>query len=340
MRPCLPGLGLPLLVAACIPDFPGSWLIERPIPWGIIATVVQPGGYSSMVVVPEGRERASALPLDTLEVQFLALAPPGTTVGPPTWYALRNTYSPGRPPDGPPDDCPVLLPLSLEAPCRLGAGERIQFALGGTATVNLDFRGEIGIVAVSSTDPERTAEDCAADYLDRRPDEDLRSCLFMERRLMLGPLIQLIESVPEEVEEFIDVELPPEAFDEEPDTHPVLESFLVTRGRGAPIEAGDGDTVHVRAGERISVTWTYVEGSEQEYFWIEGNPADHQIARSSEVMIEDVALSRYVDEFEDRIDQRSWIAPDGPEPLVMYFYAADTREGRLAATLRFVSDLP
>jgi hypothetical protein len=338
-------LGLLLLVAACIPDEGGSWLIARPTNWGIIATVVQPGGYSSGIVVPEGRQRASALPLDTLELQWLALAPPGTTLGPPTWYALRNTsVSPPAPPDEPLDDCPALLPLSLAAPCRLGAGERLQIALGGTSTVNADFRGELGIVAVGSTDDAMTAEDCAARYLDpRTPSTDLRSCLFMERRLMLGPLIQLIDSVPEEVAKFIDVEIPPEAFDEEPDTHPVLESFLVTPGAGDPIMAGDGDTVHVRAGDRIRVTWTYAEGSEQDYFWLINDLEDLEryiVVMLKEVLIEDVALSRYVDEFDEKIDRRSWIAPDGPEPLLMHFYAADTREGRLAATLRFVSDLP
>lgn len=339
-----PVLGLPLLVAACLPDFPGSWLIERPVPWGMLATVVQPGGYSSMIVVPEGRQRASALPLDTLELQWLALAPPGATIGPPTWYALSN--SGGLPPrDDPPEDCPSLLPLSLDRPCRLGEGERLRFSLAGTSTINDDFRGRFAIAAVSSTDAALTAEECAAEYLDRRsPDPDLRSCLFMERQLMLGPLIQLIDRVPEEIiAEYGDVEIPPEAFDEEPDTHPVLESFIVTRGAGEPITAGDGDTIHVRAGERVSVTWTYAEGSEQDYFYphrVSIEPERYTLVARKEQIFEDVALSRHVDEYDQQIDRRSWIAPDGPEPLLMHLYAADTREGRLAATLRFVTDLP
>src|SRR5689334_17190440 len=57
---------LSCLAGACIPVEP-EWVVTDPRFRGVKVEVVEPGGYASLLHVPEGKRRATLLPLDTVE---------------------------------------------------------------------------------------------------------------------------------------------------------------------------------------------------------------------------------------------------------------------------------
>lgn len=337
------------LLAACVPEDHPPWLIDHPMPWGIIATVIEPGGYSSELIVPEGHLRAAALPLDTLELQWLAVAPPGTELPPPIWLVCTRSCS---------NDlssfsghvleptCPYPLPLSRAQPCRLGEGERIRLALGGAFTADAQFSGTIPIMGISSGDPDLDPETCLQ-RLSARPLKGLESCLIQHRNLRLGPPWMLFAAVPALAEAItIDDDLPDDVEDEPADTHPILAGIHVLRlSIHGPIKslAADGDTVRVRAGEHITVTPALTEASEQEHYNVYRSSDGHiQIdAHLTREWIQlRAALTALVEVHGPMFGGNPWrwIAPDDPEPIILHIYIVDSREGRAHATLTFITD--
>ena len=333
------------LLAACVPDDHPTWLIDHPMPWGIIATVIEPGGYSSELIVPEGHLRAAALPLDTLELQWLAVAPPGTELPPPIWLVCTGSCS---------NDlssfsghvleptCPYPLPLSRAQPCRLGEGERIRLALGGAFTADERFSGTIAIMGISSGDPDLDPETCLQ-RLSTRPLKGLESCLIQHRHLRLGPPWMLYTAVPQLAGRYT-LEgdgLPDDAADEPADTHPNLigiDVFRVTDRGHIVTFAAKGDTIRVRAGERLTFNPICSDSCTQEYYRF-GLPFGGEIEFSleSENFRYRAALSALV-EGDGPILNGVWVAPDDPEPITLYLYIADSREGRAHATFTFITD--
>jgi hypothetical protein len=341
---------LGLLAAGCVPGDNPPWLIDHPLAWGLVASVVQPGPYSSDLVVPDGQVRAAALPLDTLELQWLVVAPPDTPpLPPPIWIVcgrycttelIRSELAPG---------CPWPLPLSRTQPCRLGEGERVRLTLGGAFTAGPEFLGSISLIAVGSADPELTPETCL-ERLSTRPHADLQRCLVQTRTLELGPLWKVFVIAPALAEQHLVDDIPPDAWNEPPDTHPVLLGAEVLRyADGGPVEvfAIDGDTVPVRAGERIVVTPVFAEDAAQSYYRPVPDhldPSRYTLDPVEEDLEFRVALTALVDDFEYNFGEnqlsREWVVPDHSEPVILHLYATDRRQGRAFASLRFVTEDP
>lgn len=342
MRTCITWASLGLLLA-CFPADHSLWVADRPLALGIIATVVEPGGYSSDLVVPEDRARASPLPLDTFELERHVVIPPGVELPPPVWIVCHNscTYTLSETPDLAP--CPVPLPLSTGAACRLGEGERLRVSLGGAYTANADFWGVFLVMAVSGADSDMSSETCL-ERMAVRPFASLERCLVQTRLLRIGPLWKALLTVP--ALESQDHELPESVRDEEPDFHPVLLGFDIVRQSGpdrVEVFAREGDDVPVRPGERLTLTPRFSPDASQSYhanYWFGSGGMGLSEEQVTEILSFRLVFSEYVGDYDpfDRRDSRSWIAPDTDEPVVMDLYALDSRQGRVRASLRFVPD--
>lgn len=333
-------LSLAALACACIPPTE-PWLIDRPIAWGIRASVVQPGGYSSGLVVPAGQARATALPLDTLELEWAGAGPPGTTFAPPIWLALSSDNLGDLVRAGPLEPCPDLVPLALDRPCLLGQGERLRFALGGAFTNGDSQFLRIRVLALASAgDPATCLERLQTD-----PPPDLTDCELMTRALALGPLPSLLDAIAEYLPPEIELpEIPPEVADDEPDTHPRILGFDIARespaGRVA-LFAADGDTVPVRAGERVIVAVRFDEFAAQKYDRVvRTDPPTNRIDTMTESLRVRIGLTTLVDGYTPigAGHAHRWIAPDSREPVDVFFHVTDSREGRAFARLRFVTE--
>ncbi|MCY1053871.1 hypothetical protein [Nannocystis sp. SCPEA4] len=332
------GLGL---LGGCVQYDRPPWVVDHPVAWGLIARVVEPGGYSSDLLVPEGRERAEALPLDTLELQWIGVGPPDIPVPPPIW--LVCPFGCGFPFD---DEelpaCPVPLPLSFPETCRLGEGERVRLSLGGAYTVSPEFRGRLEVMAVTGhgdVDPET----CLQRYT-IVPRAGLEACLMQQRALTLGPEWKAFTTVPALMSLYsFDGELPPDLAAEPPDLNPVLTGLQVLRsGRSGfhDLLVQGGDTITVHAGDRIAVRPQYSDDSQQEYYAFTGASDRLTVMPREEQLVTRIGLSAEVHEIGDPLDDEihQWIVPDDPEPVDLYLYVADTRQGRAFATLRFVAE--
>ncbi|HEY8378251.1 MAG TPA: hypothetical protein VIK91_17265 [Nannocystis sp.] len=332
------------LLPGCVQDHP-AWLIDRPLPWGIVASVVQPGPYASGLVVPDDRVRAVALPLDTLELQALVVAPPDTpALPPPIWFACGVACLSDLPDLARVSACPSPLPLAREAPCRLGEGERIRLVLGG-AFSGIPQRGEIPLLAVGSADPDLPSETCL-ERLAADPREDLGACLVQSRTLALGPPWKLVDVAPV-LGALLFPELPPDIRDEPVDVHPVLRHIEVVRASPAGahlLEAHDGDSVSVRPGERITLTAVYADDALQEFY----RPIQIQTATgfqfefvpAVERIQAQFGFTVRVDDFDPVWNAQTWrwVVPDVADPFDFHLYADDGREGRAVARLRFVPE--
>ncbi|MCY1069669.1 hypothetical protein OV090_33315 [Nannocystis sp. RBIL2] len=332
------GLGL---LGGCVPNDHPPWLVDHPLPWGIVASVVEPGGYSSEVVVPDDRVRASALPLDTLELQWITAVPPGVTVPPPIWFVCPGRCS--SLPAEPIPACAFPLPLSRSEHCRLGEGERVRLSLGGAYTANEYFRGFIGVMGITS-DGTVEPETCLQRYR-TVPRAGLEHCLLQERLLQLGPESRLLTTVPG-LADFYTVEggLPDDLDDEAPDVHPTLSGLRVAHsGRGGLREliAQPGDTITVRVGAYVFVEPQYTADAYQPHYAFQSMPGQPErlvAAPDEERIFERYGLSTLIEDRGDPNDDLLgfWQVPDVPEPILFYLYIADSRQGRAFATLRFV----
>lgn len=331
------GLGL---LGACVPSDHPPWLVDHPMPWGIVASVVEPGGYSTGLVVPEGRVRASALPLDTLELQWIAATPPGVTVPPPIWF-ICPSYC-GALLAEPLPTCPFPLPLAITENCRLGEGERVRLSLGGAYTADETFLGHFGVLAITG-DGSIDAETCVQ-RLGTIPRSGLERCLVQTRLIELGPLGRLLTTVPGLVDDDAIAELPDDLADEPADFHPVLAGVRVRHfGRGGLQEqlAQPGDTIEVRVDDIVHLVPEFTVDSEQDYYEItlsSGTPQRLSAILKREWFLTRTGITTLVDTLDppDADNISTWRVPDEPEPILFYFYSTDIRQGRAFASLRFV----
>ncbi|MFY0538714.1 hypothetical protein [Nannocystis pusilla] len=141
--------------AACIPFEPYWWIQDARL-FGTRMTVVEPGGYSTLLKVPPGQQRASALPLDTVEVEWQYAATEDIEVQPPIWLActrpgcIETFYYRGHGLL----DCPQPLPFDIPWACRLGEGHKIRFGFAGAFTLELDYQfAGLSLLTIGSRTP-------------------------------------------------------------------------------------------------------------------------------------------------------------------------------------------
>ncbi|MFZ6181741.1 hypothetical protein [Nannocystis pusilla] len=333
--------------AACIPFAP-YWWIEDARLFGTRMTVVEPGGYSTLLEVPPGQQRASALPLDTVEVEWLFAAPADTEVQPPIWLActrpgcIEAFYNRGHGLL----DCPLPLPFDIPWACRLGEGHKIRFGFAGAFTLELDsaFAG-LSLLAIGSRTPEVPSATCVERY-QKSPHVGLEQCLIGRDVHIPGPLWAVLPFAPELGE------LPLEVVTQAPDTHPDIVGFRVSRERGADrieLLVEPEDTVIVEPGEHITVLPLLIGGGVQDYVDVydpDGpGPEPTELLRGFEQVYLEAYVSAVVDQYDSpsRFDPDAdieWVVSDHPEPLTVFVVARDDRAGVGLARLHFAGKTP
>jgi hypothetical protein len=332
-----------VLLAACLPEEPG-YLVTAPQFRGVRAEVVEPGGYASLLNVPEGRRRATPLPLDTVELTAIFAAPPGVTVQPPIWLVCGHDCAVnGTLPElvGDLADCPVPLPLNRQDPCRLAEGHRIRFGIAGAFTLSREW---FWLVLVGSRDDDLTPAACL-ERLNHPPHTDLEPCIVSQWTLELGPLWAVLPF------ESGAGDIPPEILHQEVDTNPDVAEFRVTRERGgsrSEQRVAPGGSVGVRRGDRISVEPILTEGSLQTFWYIAGGEKDKPWSgelRSNEERVElrgwfDASVLDFDSDPYNRwqTSLSPWVVPHDVVPTRLFLDVKDTRDGRAAAELLFVAD--
>ncbi|MDC0717539.1 hypothetical protein [Nannocystis bainbridge] len=338
-------LGAALLCgAACIP-FEPYWLIQDARVLGTRMTVVEPGGYSTLVQVPYGQRRASGLPLDTVELEWMVAAVDDDEVQPPIWLActwpncIDDYYRTGHALY----DCPHPLPLDIRWACRLGEGHTVRVGFAGAFGLQSGFAyGGLSVMAIGSRTPEVASAACLERY-GADPHAGLEKCLIARDIHVLGPLWAVLPFAPELGE------LPLEIFGQEPDTHPDIVGFRVTRERGPErleLLVELDDTVSVEPGEHITVLPLVIGGAQEYSDFFDGDtdgPAEPELHPGYEFISTRVQLTALVDEFaapEDFSYEAAieWLVPEHPEPMTMFVSTRDNRAGRGFARLHFVSD--
>jgi hypothetical protein len=339
-------------LAACLPAEAPYWLIDHPINWGIRISVTQPGGYSSGLVVPEGQVRAAAVPLDTVELEWLALAPPGGELAPPIWISCGfdcNPYSLNPYMELPP--CERPMPLLQAEPCRIGEGHRLSLTFAGAYDAPTlgggplfgAYAGQLSLMAIGSASPDVSPETCLQ-RLRARPKVALESCLMSWREYNIAA--PLPSGLPDPTGPFgqppPDFPFPPEVLAQAPDTHPVVDGFWVSRESDAgrvELDVADGGAVKVRPGDRIGVELRVTPESEQEYYNAAPGGTSWMWIPETELVYHRAALTAMVEEEDFTAEEQAWfVVPAVAEPFTMHFYIADTREGRATASLRFVPE--
>ncbi|PCC71910.1 hypothetical protein SAMN02745121_03260 [Nannocystis exedens] len=341
MRRWLVG-GSAALLAACLPLDP-EYLVTAPLFRGVRVEVVEPGGYASLLHVPDGRRRATILPLDTVELTASFAAPPGVTVQPPIWLVCGLDCVNGVLPElvGDLAECPVPLPLNLQDPCRLAAGHRIRLSIAGAFTL---ARQWTTLVLVGSRDDDLTPAACL-ERLTHPPHTELEPCIISLWSLGLGPLWALL---PFDVDAS---DIPPEILEQEVDTNPDVAEFRVTRERGgsrSEQRVAPGGSVGVRRGDRITVEPIFTEGSAQTWWYTYGDEEDKPWSGELESAEEQLLIRAW---FDAPVLDFAWTAYDGwtntpitwtvPHDVVptrLFLDVNDFRDGRAAAELLFVAD--
>jgi hypothetical protein len=242
-------------------DLPDSQLvIERRIlaarPW--VVDALEP-------TAPGARDRAEALPLETLQIDPLWVGPNGVipsddvdavwiacelTLGAPPFTCLSQRFGdltlddlPACVVDDP--DAPPSSPRQVPSPClleRTGAPSlTVPLSTGILAGADLEL-------TVVTGDPDGTSTDACADALLAGEWDPPSDCIYGVQVVPVGPKPTLLAAaqaaglVPD------DVALPPA---DDPDTHPRITSFRVT------VLDGDGDAVgearEVARGEIVDV---------------------------------------------------------------------------------------
>ncbi|MFY0536014.1 hypothetical protein [Nannocystis pusilla] len=343
MRRWLVG-GSVVLLAACLPLDP-DYLVTAPLFRGVRTEVVEPGGYASLLHVPEGRRRATILPLDTVELTAFFAAPPDVTVQPPIWLVcgLDCADGPLTALAGDLADCPVPLPLNVQESCRLAEGLQIRFGLAGAFTLARAF---LSLVVVGSRDDDLTPATCV-ERLTHPPHTELEPCIISQWWLWLGPAWALL---PFDVEVG---DIPPEILHQEVDTNPDVAEFRVTRERdGSRSEhrVTPGASVGVRRGDRITVEPIFTEGSSQT-FWStyndeEGKPWSGELDSSEEQLWVRAWFDAPILDLDP--DQTlnggwtspliAWTVPHDVVPTRLFLDVSDFGSGRAFAELLFVAD--
>jgi hypothetical protein len=340
---CLAGL-----LAGCLPNEVPYWLIDHPVAWGIKIGVTRPGGYASGLIVPEGRVRARALPLDTIELEWLTLAPKGVELAPPIWivcsfpFTCRDFISMGLDETGL-DELPACehpVPIRQYWPCRLGEGHRLSLVLDGA--VGGSAFGALPVMAIGSADPELSPETCLQRLM-AEPKLGLESCLLIDRDYHIGSLAPPT-GLPDPSGPF-DPPMPddpmvPEAPIQVADTHPTVEGFWVSAPGGEVFVPVGGEVV-VRPGAAVSVAPILAQDAQQEYFRpVTTGPDGYLWVPEEELVLFRAAASGWVEQWEYLEDERSlrFVVPEGLGPFDLHFYIADTRDGRTTVALRLVPE--
>jgi len=337
--------------AACIP-FEPYWWVQDARMLGMRMSVVEPGGYSTLLHVPPGQRRATPLPLDTVELEWFVAAAEGVEVQPPIWVActspscLDDFYRSGY--ELP--DCPQPLPFTFFTACRLGEGERIRFGFAGAYTLmpSTDFFNfGITVLAIGSRTAAVSSETCLDRY-GGTPHEGLEQCLIGRNVFLPGPLWAVLPFAPELAM------LPPEFLEQEPDTHPDITGFRVSRELGATrreVLVAPGDTVPIEPGEKVTVLPVFIGGGQQSYVVLEDDDdilTPPEVQERREFLQVDALITALVDQFEDPVNVGNfavghvitWVVSDHPEPATLYVTASDDRFGRAFAALHFAPSTP
>jgi hypothetical protein len=338
-------LGVAILCgAACIPSEPYWWVQDARM-LGTRMTVVEPGGYSTLLQVPPGQRRATALPLDVVELEWLIAAAEDVDVQPPIWLActrggcIEAYYNRGHGIL----DCPQPLPFDIPWACRLGEGHKIRVGFGGAFTLRPDFYfAGLSIMAIGSRTPEVPSQACLERY-GTTPHAGLEQCLIGRDIHLPGPLWAVLPFAPELAE------LPVEIIAQPPDTHPDVVGFRVSRELGAErieLLAEPDDTVLVAPGEHITVLPLLVGGGAQEYLEYADpdadGPAESVPVSRTEYLQINAQLTALVDHFNapnpaDPDAEIEWVVSDHPEPMTLFVSVRDDRAGRGFARLHFDS---
>lgn len=330
-----------VLLAACLPPEPG-YLVTAAQLRAVRVEVVEPGGYASLLNVPEGRRRATVLPLDTVELTAIFAAPPDIAVQPPIWLVCGFACYENGPLaalEGDVAECPAPLPLDLVDPCRLAEGLQIRVGIGGAFTL---ARDRIELVLVGSRDDDLTSATCL-ERVTRRPHTDLEPCIVSQWTVQIGP--------PWAVLPFEAGVIPPEILAQEVDTNPDVAEFRVTRERGGSRSehfVAVGGSMGVRRGDRIAVEPILTEGSLQTFWYTsgdeEGKPWSGEV-RSNEERVElrgwfDAPVLDFSSDPYSRwhTSLSPWVVPHDVVPTRLFLDIRDTRNGRAAAELLFVAD--
>ncbi|MBZ5708490.1 hypothetical protein [Nannocystis pusilla] len=336
----------PCLVGACIPVEP-EWVVTDARFRGLKVEVVEPGGYASLLNVPEGEYRATALPLDTIELTWHATAPEAE-LPPPIWLASSvnffvsgNKFVLQKLDLASLEDCPVPLPLSPSKTCRLGEGRQIRVSLGGAFSASDDFPFYVPLVIVGSRRTDLASATCL-EFLASNPVPPAGSCLFTADGIRFGPRWIVLPFDSESV-------IPQEIREQDVDTNPRIAGFAVTRARGdtrIELVADLDDDVPVRRGERITVEPIFTAGSAQSYYIMVGGDKDVPWSGEPSLEFEELQwrgwFSAPIEGYEPTYDEWStplqWTVPHDIVPTTLYVDARDDRSGVDFAELRFVAD--
>lgn len=326
---CLAGL-----LAGCLPNEAPFWLIDHPVTWGIKISVTRPGGYSTGLIVPPGQVRASALPLDTIELEWLTLAPEGTELAPPIWIRCPNTCDFDLTPDELPA-CPEPTPLQVFSMCRLGEGHRLPLVLAGAK--NNALSGSMSVMAIGSADPELSPETCLQ-RLVTEPKRDLASCLMIFRAYAIGQSVPGGLPDPSGPFDPPGPDDPPDVPPQIADTHPTVEGFWVTAPGGERL-VPVGSEVRVKPG-LVAIEAELAQDAEQTFFYPVPSGAGYMWVQGQEIVQFRAASSGWVERWEYFGAERriEIVVQEGLEPFELYFYFADSRQGRATATLRIVPE--
>ncbi|MCY0995325.1 hypothetical protein OV203_49825 [Nannocystis sp. ILAH1] len=337
---------LSCLAGACIPVEP-EWVVTDPRFRGVKVEVVEPGGYASLLHVPEGKRRATLLPLDTVEFTWHVTAAEDE-LPPPIWLVCDNNCIDSGVNNAIAQldfvglkDCPSPLPLSPPETCRLGEGWQIRAGLAGAFSYGGDIPYLLPLIVIGSRQPELAPASCL-ERLSTQPISPSESCLFSRTHVYFGPAWAVLP--------FGDLPALPQEFrEQEVDTNPEITAFAVTRERsGTRIElvADPGADVPVRRGERISVEPIFAAGSAQSYYVMTngegGEPGSGEPSLRNESLQWRGWFSAPIDGYEPHADawhtELQWTVPHDVVPTTLYVDVRDGRGGVDFAELRFVAD--
>lgn len=253
------------LALSCLPTIPPDWLVDGPIVLGIQPVVVAVGPLTSPLTEdPPGVTRADALPGDLVRLSALVVngdGPLDLEASAAIWLRCADGcgYSTFIASGDPAQIIPCDEAESNYAPlCRIGVGA------AALRRIPKGFGDSEDYLLVTGTPGGRSSEACLGELLAAAQDrgEALFDCLYVERRINLGPARTLAEINS-------DGDFDPTIFAEtDPNYNPGIErlSLRITGPGGTrSVDVADGDRVDVAVGERVVVEVVPVAGAEQEF---------------------------------------------------------------------------
>lgn len=329
----------PLGSAACIP-VEYDWQVVDARFRGLLAEVVEPGGYGSLLNVPPDRRRAFVLPLDTVELEWKVAVPPGQELQPPIWVACEYANCVGVSQGAYfldyLSDCPDPMPVGVAVSCRLGEDHRIRVRMAGAYSAHNFFM----LLVVGSRRADLTPGECL-ERLAAEPRGDLAPCLVVLRYPPWSRDAFGLPFLPEEAG------VPKEVRDAEADTNPTVLGFTVTRERGdlrEELVIDLGEAVPVRRGDRIHVEPRLAADAAQQYWISVGDLPDMPWSGTLEQLTEEL---RYEVLFSEPVvydpdyplaPPFTWVVPHDVVPITMWIDILDDRQGQAFVDLQFVPE--